>query len=290
MNIKRRKAKYILNPVTQIHYAIETGYKEAYFPHIHDFYELLLVVKGCQLLIVNGKRIILKTSTLTLIRIQDIHYKEYLEEGLHINVCFSQETMNELLHYLGEGFPRNMLLESKIPPYVVLTPQEKAIIQSKLENLNVINVNETQVIKTNLRMLLFELLTKYFTKVTNQKDNIPSWIATIVTEMQKKENFIKGLPALLELSGVAHEHLCRLFKKFLNTTPTSFINEQRLNYATNLLLHSDMDITNVALESGFCNLSYFHHVFKKKFNATPAQYRKQFPAVIHVDNNKEMLL
>lgn len=285
MNIKHRKAKYILNPISQIHYAIETGYKEAYFPHIHDFYELLLTVKGSQLLIVNGRKIILKESTLTLIRIQDIHHKKYLDEdGLHINVSFSQETMNELLNYLGEGFPREMLLESSIPPYVILSPQEKAIIQAKLESLNLINVNETQIIKTNLRMLLFELLTKYFTKVTIQEENIPSWIGTIVTEMKKKENFIKGLPVLLELSGVAHEHLCRLFKKFLNTTPTNFINEQRLNYATNLLLHTDLDITGIALESGFANLSYFHHVFKKKFHTTPIKYKKQFSAVVINEN------
>lgn len=283
MTIHRRKAQYILNPITQIHYAIETGYKESQFPHIHDFYELLLTVKGCQLLIVNGEKIILKESTLTLIRLQDIHYKKYLEDGVHINVCFSQETMNELLHYLGEGFPRDLLLKSKIPPYIILTPQEKAIIQTKLENLNLINASETQIIKTNLRMLLFELLTKYFTNVTVQKDNVPSWIATVVTEMRKKENFHQGLPKLLELSGVAHEHLCRLFKKHLRTTPTNFINEQRLNYAANLLLHSDMDITNVALESGFSNLSYFHHVFKEKFHTTPIKYKKQFSAVINVN-------
>jgi AraC family cel operon transcriptional repressor len=287
MELLHRNAKYILNPITQIHYAIETSYKESYFPHMHDFYELLLTVKGCQLLIVNKKKLILKESILTLLRPQDIHYKKYLEDGLHINVCFSQETMNELLNYLGEGFPHKMLLESSIPPYVILTPQEKAIIQTKLENLNLIDINEIQIIKTNLRMLLFELLTKYFTKVTVQQDNVPSWIATIVTEMKKKENFRQGLPKLLELSGVAHEHLCRLFKKFLNTTPTNFINEQRLNYATNLLLHSDMDITNVALESGFSNLSYFHHIFKEKFHTTPIRYKKQFSAIININNKLE---
>lgn len=283
MNIQHRQAQYILNPITQIHYAIETGYKDSYFPHIHDFYELLLTVKGCQLLSVNGEKIILKESTLTLIRLQDIHSKKYLEDGLHINVCFSRETMNELLSYLGEGFPREMLLETKIPPYIILTPQEKVIIQTKLENLNLINANETQIIKTNLRILLFELLTKYFTKETVQKDNVPSWIATIVTEMKKKDNFHQGLPKLLELSGVAHEHLCRLFKKYLHTTPTNFINEQRLNYAANLLLHSDMDITNVALESGFSNLSYFHHVFKEKYNTTPIKYKRQFLAIININ-------
>lgn len=105
---------------------------------------------------------------------------------------------------------------------------------------------------------------------------MPSWIAAILTEMKKKENFTKGLPALLEVSGLAHGYLCRVFKKYVHTTPTDYINEQRLNYASNLLRHSDIDIVNICLESGFSNLSHFYHVFKEKFNTTPADYRKQF--------------
>lgn len=275
MTFHKRRAKYVLNPKTQVHYAICSSYKGAKFPHIHDFYELLFIIEGSQLLIANGKRIQLKKSSLTLIRPQDVHSKEYLGEGSHINVAFSKETMEELLKYLGNGFPVKMLLQSEMPPYIILNQFEKSIIQNSLENLNLINVYEEQVIKTNLRILLFELLTKYFTNLVTQND-MPSWIAAILAEMKKKDNFTRGLPALLDISGLAHGYLCREFKKHVHTTPIDFINENRLNYASNLLRHTDMDILNICLDSGFSNLSHFYHVFKKKFTTTPAVYRKQF--------------
>jgi AraC family cel operon transcriptional repressor len=275
MAFHKRRAKYVLNPETQIHYAIASSYKGSDFPHIHDFYELFFIIEGSQLLIANGRKVILKKSSLTLIRPQDVHSKEYLSEGSHINVAFSQETMEELLHYLGDGFPAKLLLQSEMPPYIVLNQSEKSLIQSSLENLNLISVYNEQLIKTNLRILLFELLTKYFTNSVPQGD-MPSWIAAILSEMKKKENFTKGLPALLDISGLAHGYLCRVFKKHVQTTPTEYINEQRLNYASNLLRHSDTDIVNICLESGFSNLSHFYHVFKEKFNTTPAEYRKQF--------------
>ncbi|HWR05842.1 AraC family transcriptional regulator [Sporomusa sp.] len=276
MTCYERKAKFILNPETEAHYAIASSYKGAKFPHVHDFYELLLIVKGKQLLIINGKKTVLAEASLTLIRIQDIHYKEYLSEGLHINVAFSKETMDELMQYLSAGFPKEMLLQSEIPPSVILTHAEKKIIQTRMESLNLININETNSVKTNLRILLFELLTKYFTLATAERDDVPSWLVVILSEMKKKSNFTKGLPALLGLADIGHEHLCRLFKKHLNATPTEYINEQRINYALNLLLHTDMEIVDVCMESGFSSLSHFYHVFKERFGLTPAKYRKQF--------------
>lgn len=97
--------------------------------------------------------------------------------------------------------------------------------------------------------------------------------------MKKKNNFTRGLPALLELSGLSHEYLCRALKKHLHTTPTEFINVLRLNYASNLLLHSDMEIVDICMESGFSNLSHFYHLFKHKFHTTPAEYRRKHSEV-----------
>ncbi|MDU4962565.1 MAG: helix-turn-helix domain-containing protein [Sporomusaceae bacterium] len=271
----KRRAKYILNPRTQIHYAICSSYKGSDFPHIHDFYELFFIIKGSQSLVANGKKILLPKSSLTLIRPQDVHSKKYIGDGLHINVAFSKETMEELLSYLGDGFPSKQLLQAEMPPYVILNQSEKSLIQSKLENLNLITVYDEAAIKTNLRILLFELLTRYFANAEEPND-MPAWVAALLSEMKQKEHFTKGLPALLAISGLAHGYLCRVFKKYVQLTPTDYINDQRLNYASNLLRHTDIDIVNLALEAGFGNLSHFYHLFKRKFHTTPADYRRQF--------------
>lgn len=272
----KQQAKLVLNPETQADYVIATSYTGGKFPHTHDFYELLLIAKGKQLLIANDTKLILEEGSLTLIRLQDIHYKQYLSDGWHINVAFSKETMNELLIYLGDGFPKEQLLHSNTPPSLMLMHTEKKLIQARMEALNLINANESNSVKTNLRILLFELLTKYFTLSKVHDSDMPTWIETILLEMKKKNNFTQGLPALLSLANIGHAHLCRLFKKHINTTPIEFINEQRINYGINLLSHSDMDIVSISMECGFPSLSHFYHVFKEKTGTTPAQYRKQY--------------
>lgn len=275
MTLYKEKAKSVLDPNTEIHYAIRTSYKDAKFPHSHDFYEVSLIIKGKQRFIINERKIVLQEGSLILIRPKDIHSREYMGEGMHINVAFPQKTANELFNYLGEGFKKDLLLNSELPPCVVLNSTEKEIVQRHLKELNLIQVYDTQTIRTRLRIVLFELLTNYFTNINIKKSDLPFWLALLVMEMKKKENFTRGVPSLVEISGKSHEYLCRSFKKYLNTTPTRFINEQRLNYIANLLIYSDMEIVDICFESGLDNLSHFYRIFKEKFNTTPADYREQ---------------
>lgn len=269
----KESAKQFIDPNTEIHYAIHSSYKYSKFPHVHDFYELLLIVTGSQSLTVNDKNILLHESSLVLIRPNDIHSKKYLSEGMHINLAFPKKTAADLFNYLGKGFPKELLLEPDIPPFVVLTNLEKSIIQSRLESLTQAGVHGSESIRTQLRILLFELFVKYFTALKSENPDMPDWLATVTSEMKKKENFIQGMPALLDISGKSHEYLCRSFKKYFDMTPTAFINEQRLNFVTNLLIHSDLEIMDICLEAGFDNLSHFYHIFKKKFHTTPTEYR-----------------
>ena len=49
---------------------------------------------------------------------------------------------------------------------------------------------------------------------------------------------------------------------------------KRLNYAANLLIHTDMEIVDVIYESGFQSINYFYHLFKKEYGISPVKYKK----------------
>lgn len=268
------RAKGLIDSSTEIHYAIHSSYKTSKFPHFHNFYELLFVLKGRQSITVNGQTLTLNKSSLMMIRPLDIHEKAYLEEGLHINLAFSKKTANDLLNYLGKGFPRALLMDPDIPPYVILSDIESSTIRNRIENLAQKERYGSDSIKTQLRILLFELFVKYFTFLKSQRSDLPDWLQTTVMQMKENKNFVKGMPALLKISEKSHEYLCRSFKKYLKITPTDFINECRLNYATNMLIHSDREIIDICYEAGFNNLSHFYHTFKKSFGTTPVKYRQ----------------
>ena len=91
--------------------------------------------------------------------------------------------------------------------------------------------------------------------------------------MNHKEYFTEGIDAMVRLSGKSYEHLSRSMKKYKNTTISEYINGIRLNHAANLLIYTNLSITDVGLECGYNNISYFLTCFKKKYGLSPKKFR-----------------
>ena len=70
-------------------------------------------------------------------------------------------------------------------------------------------------------------------------------------------------------SSISH-----LFKKENGMTIRTYCNKLKLEDAKKLLLKTDIPITEVALNVGFNDTSYFIHLFKNKYGISPLQYRK----------------
>lgn len=268
----------IIDPESEIHYAIHRSLKSITAKHHHDFYELFLISKGKVIHIVNNISLILEEGSLVFMRPDDVHYYRKFEssECEILNLAFPKKTIQELMNYLGEGFNSDRLLAGKTPPMALLTRDEKDLVKRKIEGLNIIPMERKALKKTTLRILLSEILTKYFThSAVDEKSSAPEWLEIIKTEMQRLENFSKGFSVMAELSKRSKEHLCREFKKHYNSTPTEFINDLRLNYTANLLTTTDESILYISMEAGFENLSHFYHLFKNRYKVSPSQFRKQ---------------
>jgi AraC family cel operon transcriptional repressor len=93
-------------------------------------------------------------------------------------------------------------------------------------------------------------------------------------ELEKLSNLAAGMTFLRKQTGKTKEHICRSFRKHLNTTASEYINALRLNYVANMLLHSDREILDLAWDVGFCNISHFYHLFKESFHVSPRRFRE----------------
>lgn len=69
-------------------------------------------------------------------------------------------------------------------------------------------------------------------------------------------------------------HFHSVFRKAVGVTLHEYVLEQRLKNAINLLLVTNMTLTQIAYASGFSSQSYFSFVFKKKTGKTPRQYAR----------------
>ncbi len=71
---------------------------------------------------------------------------------------------------------------------------------------------------------------------------------------------------------------CRYFKTRTLKTYWQFLLEVRIGYACKLLIENKQNISHIAFESGFSNLSNFNRQFKAIMRLTPQQYLKAYTA------------
>lgn len=92
------------------------------------------------------------------------------------------------------------------------------------------------------------------------------------------ENFSQdiNLSDISKVANLSPTAFCRYFKNCTKKTFFAFLLETRLNYACKLLINDAHNITEVSMETGFNNLSYFNRQFKKMTGLSPLQYRRKF--------------
>lgn len=86
--------------------------------------------------------------------------------------------------------------------------------------------------------------------------------------------------SVLELAkrvGLSRPYFTELFTKETGVSPTSYITEERLKYAKELLFTTDLPISEIATNVGYEDVSSFIRFFKKHMGKTPLDLRKSNP-------------
>jgi len=84
------------------------------------------------------------------------------------------------------------------------------------------------------------------------------------------------LDSLASVVDMTQHHLLIAFRKVFNTTPAQYLITQRLRRAQWLLLYSQLDITTIALKTGFASHSHLTNTFNQRFGYPPTQFRWQY--------------
>lgn len=69
---------------------------------------------------------------------------------------------------------------------------------------------------------------------------------------------------------------CKYFKKATDKTFMETVIEYRINFAMQQLLSTEKPVAEIAMESGFGDVSHFYKLFKRLIKISPLQYRKDF--------------
>ncbi len=80
-----------------------------------------------------------------------------------------------------------------------------------------------------------------------------------------------GVSQLAHDIGMSRSQLYRKFKALTNTSVDKYIRKYRIHQAMHLLKTTDFNISQVALEVGISNPTYFSRIFKEEFGYSPSE-------------------
>lgn len=204
----------------------------------------------------------------------------------YFSVVFSVELLSNTLDACHQFF--DGIITNKFEVLHHFKPenssQEKIITELKdiIEELTDKNLAYELSVKGKLFCIFTTLFRNklYTTTLNNHKDlvtakkydTLKQILGCIYQNYSKK---IK-LTDIGEALNLTPQYLCKFFKEMTDTSIVEYINHYRIEKATSLLKISKLSITDIALECGFDNISYFNRVFKKQLNCTPTEFKSKF--------------
>ncbi len=245
--------------------------------HYHEYYEVFLTETDGIVHVINGVEEVLSAGSLVFVRPSDTHKLYFENDFCYINFNFSATIFERLMEYLDDDTLRHNLLSPQNSPVAVLNEPEREKLHEKIRRVGLLQEMNDKDGALYMRRTLLDILITYFAEMKNEEKNeMPYWLQYTLRQMQKPVNFEKGIPRMVEISGKTLTHLGRSMQKYKGMKPTEYINRIRVQYVASMLVHSDMTILDIAMESGFQSEAHFYKLFSEYMGMSPKQYRERY--------------
>jgi len=101
----------------------------------------------------------------------------------------------------------------------------------------------------------------------------PSRLQRVITYIQDHLEQALSLATLAAVAQTSPAHFARLFKQATGRTPHQYVITCRIAYAKQLLVETDMPLSEIGPEVGCADQSHFTALFRKHVSMTPQVYR-----------------
>ena len=262
-------------------YHIENAGRSFQIPvHWHDEFEIIYVRSGFLTVSISGESYIGKTGEAFVVSPGNLH--------LMGSQSGTVDYYTFLFPLKYKSFRTDDMLDEKLleplnSGHLMICPRVKDTAKELCEQLIEIYMakkdeSESKIatqVRTKIILLQFilEMWKKGFVI-----ENDTSGRNTVEKEMVSyiQQNFT-GKISLREFGEQFHlseKYISRYFKEHFHITLSQYVTYLRLEHAKQLLQDTDIPVTDVAMQSGYQNVSYFIRSFQKAYAVSPLKYRK----------------
>lgn len=248
------------------------------------FFRIYLILDGQATLTIKGKHHILSKGKMYLIPPYVLHDDSC--DG-HFSLCY--------IHIYENNENRISVFDEYVFPIEVDASAFEETVFSKLLNINPhFELQQYDPKSYSSDTIMFHNISRRYhleSHVLMQTKGLINYLLAIFLKDAIKSNINndnrvykaaqyigKHLNSKLTLNEIANhcnisaDHLIRLFKRDLKTTPISFINKKKMEQAQLMMILNKCYVKDIAYSLSYDNISYFNRVFKDFVGMTPTEY------------------
>ena len=176
---------------------------------------------------------------------------------------------------VNDGYLGDIL--TTLPNYIDFsdTDQIKEIFISLCEHYNT-GITNDDILLQSLILKLIYILSKNSDSVIRSipKSNNHKTIESALEYINNNLSAELTLERLASAANFNAIYFHKLFKASTGKTLHEYVEDQRIKKAINLLISTNLTLTQIAYECGFSSQSYFSYAFKRRMKLTPRAYAK----------------
>lgn len=232
-----------------------------YGPAIKNHY-LFVLVNGGEATLYGEKEIRLKEhDMLVMCPGEKIYYKA--------NTPWSIQWIG-LYGNTVEEYTKKLGISGKNPVFHVSLYNELEVVMDKLYSLTKNTSAAASLLQIGLIYNFFSLLFD----CSDYKNNV-DYITTAIKIIDYNFNNDITVAKIAKTLHLTPSHLTRKFRAVTGLSPKQYIINKRIEYAKELLAHTNATIFEIANSVGFSDQLYFSRIFKIKERISPSEYRKK---------------
>lgn len=245
--------------------------------HYHPYYEIYFLVSGQRKYFFHNRIFSLTQGNVIVIKPNEVHraipigdprgqdYERYI-----LNI---DETMFSKIERYNKSI--KMIFKKGI---ISLTPEklfEFTGILKKIEEESAEHLKENKYsIRNHVERILIDLSKQDECEIDEKQFSkndirIQEAIEYIVSNYNKKIT----LRECADICYMGESNFTKVFHDIVGTNFKSYINSIRIEKACDLLINSELSVSEISNMVGFENISYFGSVFKKVVGVLPKEYR-----------------
>lgn len=258
-------------------------------PHWHYYIELLFFLEGNARVFVGGEYSNVTAGDFVLMNSREVH-SIYSEEGTktrYIVIKFDYEVLYTTSRTVFEAKYILPFILSKVKHQKVFTSQElkdngiKEIIEEIYKEFLDKRYGFELAVKNGIGRLFLWVIRDWEKKgIKLEGQSIPRDID--IQKLQEVFVYIDkhyaeelSVEEMARMCSMSYSYFSRFFKKVTGRNFTDYLNYIRVIEAEKLLLTTSMNITEVALSTGFTNSSYFIKQFRHYKGIAPKQFQSR---------------